>query len=113
MNHDNIIEDGTLTPQFLSEEEEALFAEVVLSDEAVTFLNTDLGRLIRGYAIERREEAKEALLAADMDTEEGRNQIKAAQFQAAVANQFLQFIQEALSRGDMAHQQLLQMREQA
>lgn len=113
MDLKNIIEDGIPTPQFLNEEEEALFAEVVLGDEAVTFLNSDLGRALRGYALQRREEAKEALLAADMDTHEGRQQIKAAQFQAAVANQFLQFVQEALSRGEMAHQQLLQMREQA
>lgn len=113
MDLKNIIEDGIPTPQFLDEEEEALFAEVMLGDEAVRFLNTDLGRLLRGYALERREDAKEALLSADPDTETGLQKIKAAQLQAAVANQFLQFVQDALSRGEMAHQQLLQKREQA
>lgn len=113
MDNDSILDDGLVTPQFLNREEEALFAEVLLGDEAVTFLNGDLGRLLRGYALQRREEAKEALLAANPDTESGREQIKAAQFQAAVASQFLSFIQEAIATGEVAHQSLLQLREQA
>lgn len=110
---DELIADGLMTPQFLSDEEEALFAEVLLGDEAIRFLNSDLGRVMRGHAQERREAAKEALLTANPDTDKGREAIKAAQFNAAVADQFLTFVRDAISSGEVAHQSLLQMREQA
>uniref|UniRef100_UPI0026174BB5 hypothetical protein n=1 Tax=uncultured Halomonas sp. TaxID=173971 RepID=UPI0026174BB5 len=99
------------TPEFLNAEEEALFAEFMLGEEAIRFLNSDLGRVMRGFALMRREEAKEAILHADPDAEDGRQKIKAAQFQAAVADQFLTFVQDALSAGDMAEQNLKQMRD--
>ena len=110
---DDILEEGVPTPQFLNAEEEGLFAEVMLGDEAVRFLDSDLGRVLRGYAEVEKEHAKEALLTADAETPEGRTEIRQAQFRAAVANQFLGFIRDALSQGEVAHQSLLQMREQA
>lgn len=105
------LDEANLTPEFLNAEEEALFAEFMLGEEAIRFLNSDLGRVMRGFALMRVAEAKQAALEADIDTDEGRRQIKAAQFQAAVADQFLTFVQDALSAGDMAEQNLQQMRQ--
>lgn len=96
---------------FLDAEEEALFAEFLLGDEAIRFLDSNLGRTLRGFARMRKEEAKEALLCADPDTEDGRRAIRAAQFSAAVADQFLSFVQEAIAAGESAEQNLKLIRE--
>jgi len=111
MDHEKIaIEDGLLTPQFLSRAEEELFAEVMLGDEAVTFLNTDLGRVLRGYAMQEMEKAKDALASVPAWRT---RKIRKLQFDYAVANQFLSFVQEALVRGKVAEQNLTSMREQS
>lgn len=109
------LDEGELTPQFLNDEERALFAEAKLGDEAVAFLDSDLGRYLRGCAMQRRAAARDALVSpeADPDTPEGRNKIREARFQAAVADQFLEFIREAVTTGEVAFQSLKQMRDQA
>lgn len=108
MNHEDIaITDGELTPQFLNRVEEALYAEVLLGDEAVTFLNSDLGRVLRGYALQEVEEAKDALLTCPWWR---KRKLQQLQFKAAVAKQFLGFIQEALIRGRVAESNLRAMR---
>lgn len=101
------LDEGRLTPAFLSNEEEALFAEALLGQEAIDFLNSDLGRVMRGYALQKREEAKEALLTTPAWR---RRRIQTLQFQAAVADQFLAFVREVVVRGDVAHQGLIAMR---
>ena len=100
-------DESTITPGFLSNEEQALYADALLGREAVEFLNSDLGRLLRGYAVQRREEAKEAL--ANVPAWRKRK-IQTLQFQAAVAGQFLSFVQEAVMSGKMAEQMITQMR---
>jgi hypothetical protein len=101
------IQDGILTPQFLSDAEESLFAEAVLGQNAIDFLNTDLGRVLRGYAEQELEISKQKLLKTPFWR--WRKIIKLQQ-RAAVAQQFLSFIQEALTRGRVAEQNLEQMR---
>lgn len=109
MNPDKIaLDEALLTPEFLSQEEEALFAEAMLGQEAVTFLNSDLGRVLRGYALQQREEAKEELLKT---APWRKRKIESLQFKAAVANQFLEFVREAVMRGEVAHQGLVNLRE--
>lgn len=111
MNHDQIaLDEARLTPAFLSREEEELFAHALLGEEAITFLNSDLGRLLRGYALQQRQEAAEALLKVPVWR---KRKIQQLQFQAAVAEQFLGFIQEAINNGEAAHQGLIQLRETA
>jgi hypothetical protein len=108
MNHEDIaVADGLLTPQFLNKVEEELYAEVLLGDEAISFLNSDLGRVLRGYAIQEVEEAKTALLTCPWWN---KRKLQRLQFRAAVANQFLGFIQEALIRGRVAESNLKAMR---
>lgn len=105
------IDGGIPTPAFLNQSEQTLFAEAALGEEATRFLESDLGRLMTGYAAERIEAAKNELLTADYNTEVGKKQIRDAQFKAAVASQFLCFVQEAVTVGETAYQQLKQDRE--
>jgi len=108
MNYEDIaISDAELTPHFLNKLEEELFAEVLLGDEAITFLNSDLGRVLRGYALQEVEEAKTALLTCPWWN---KRKLQRLQFKAAVANQFLGFVQEALVRGRVAESNLKAMR---
>lgn len=103
------LNEGELTPQFLSEEEEALFAEAMMRQEAIDFLNSNLGRLLRGMALQDVEDAKSALLGADPDDSKS---IRDIQFKAAVASQFLRFIQEVLNQGKSAEASLRQLRDE-
>lgn len=105
-----LLHDAEFTPQFLSNEEETLFAEAFLGREAIDFLNSDLGRVLRGYADQKISEAKDKLLDANPSSMLGRRKIQKLQFDAAVASQFLAFIQEALMRGNIAEQTLKQYR---
>lgn len=101
------IEDGLLTPQFLSKAEEELFAEAMLGREAIAFLNSDLGRVIRGYAEQELQQSKDKLIKTPFWRW---RKIIRLQQKAAVAQQLLSFIQEALVRGKVAEQNLEQMR---
>lgn len=105
--------EGHPTPEFLNAEEEAMFAEFLMGEEAITFLNSNLGRLMRGFAEQQKEAAKDAVLSANPCTPWGRRRIKKHQFEAAVADQFLGFIAEALQSGKVAEENLKQMRDQA
>lgn len=104
------IDDSLLTPQFISQEEEVLFAEAVLGDAAVTFLNSELGQLLRGFASQAREKAKEALTKVDPDHAA---KIRELQMRAAVADQFVKFVAEAVQQGEIAHNALINMRKEA
>lgn len=103
------LNEGELTPQFLSEEEEALFAEAMMRQEAIDFLNSNLGRLLRGMAIQEVEAAKDKLLEVQPDDVE---KIRSLHFKAAVANQFLRFLQEVLNQGKSAEASLQQLRDE-
>ena len=111
MKYEDIaISDAEITPQFLNKVEEELFAEVLLGDEAITFLNGDLGQVLRGYALQEIEEAKTQLLTCPWWR---KRKIEKLQFKAAVAQQFLAFVQEALIRGQVAESNLKSMRNEA
>jgi len=105
----DFIEQEHVTPKFLSDEEERLFAEVMLKEEAIKFLNSDLGKVLRGFAEQERREAAEALLKT---APWRKRRIQQLQFKAAVAGSFLTWIGEVLAMGDVAHQNLLQMRDE-
>lgn len=107
---EEMLGDGDMTPDFLDDEEKILFAEAMLGEEAIRFLDSDLGRVLRGYAEQEREAAKEELLRTPSWR---KRKIDRLQQRAAVADQFLAFIREALMRGEVAHGNLKQMRNQA
>ena len=105
---ESLINDAEFTPKFLSREEEALFAEAHLGIEARDFLNSDLGRVLRGYALQKIAECKDDLLKTPAWR---KRKIQQLQNEAAVADQFLSFIREALLRGSLAEQNLQQLRQ--
>ena len=108
------LDEAELTPKFLNEEERSLFAEADLGEQAINFLDSELGRFMRGMAIQDRSEALESLARpeADPDTDEGRNVIRQSRFKAAVANQFLDYLQSAVNSGEAAYQSLKQLRDE-
>lgn len=101
------LESGELTPQFINRQEEALFAEAMLGQNAIDFLNSDLGRLLRGYALQELMICQEKLLKTPFWR--WRKIIKLQQ-RAAVAQQFVQFVYEAIQHGEVAEQNMKQMR---
>jgi len=112
MSYEEGLLGGDITPEFLSREEEELFAEASLGVEAIRFLNSDLGRIMRGYALQEVEECKEKLLSVKPWTPWGKRKIFALQQRAAVANQFISFVKEALMRGQIAELSLKNLRDQ-
>jgi len=107
------LDDGMPTPEFIDSTEAELFAHAVLGEQAVDFLNSDLGRLLRGRAEQRKQDAKDAVIGINPMTPWGRRKIRKLQFEAAVADQFLQFIAQTVNDGRQAEQQLRQYRDQA
>ena len=105
--YSNQITAEDLTPDFLDKEEEALYSEFMLGQEAITFLNSDLGRLLRGMALQDEFEAATALLKVNPKDETA---ITKLQFKAKVAQQFTTYIQEVLGRGEVAEQSLREYR---
>ena len=98
--------EGDLTPEFLNRSQEELFAYVSLRHEAIVFLNSDLGRVLRGMAIQRKEHAKEEFLKTPLWR---KRKLAKLQWEAAVADQFLVFIQEVLQSGEAAEEAIIQM----
>lgn len=112
-NEREAVMDGQidLAPNFNTEREQQLFAEFMLGEEAIRFLSTDLGKLMHGYADQEVERIKNQLLKHNPDNIFGRRKINRLRFKAAVARQFLSFIQEAITRGEVAGERLNQERE--
>lgn len=104
---DEILRSGELTPEFINQHEQTLFAEAMLGEEAINFLNSDLGKVLRGYALQQMAECKNELLRTPWWRF---LKIQRLQFEARVAEQFLRFIAEALTNGESAYQQLKEMR---
>ena len=89
--------------EFHSDEERALFTEAKLGHEAITFLASDLGRLLQGRAEADIEAAKEELIRVSSHEV---NTIERLQFNAQVAEQFIRWIGEAIQNGHHAEQTL-------
>jgi hypothetical protein len=91
---------------FMDEAERALFVEASLGEEAHRFVHSDLGRLVLARAKEEIEQAKDALLAISPWSPLARRKLRAAQFKVSVAQQFPQWLAEAIQNADEAYQQL-------
>lgn len=92
----------------LNAEEQALFKDFAMGEQAREFLDSDLGRLIRGFAIQEMKEADIELREVDPTNAALICQL---QIKAARASQFLRFIQEAIQSGDQASEALIQNQE--
>jgi len=100
--------DGDFTPQFMDRVEESEFAKFVLGEECRRFLLSDLGKLLVGMAEQNRQEAMEAMIKTPLWR---KNRLRDLQFKAAVATQFLGFIQEVLIDAQAAEAMLENTRE--
>ena len=102
-----LAEDGTPI-QFIDDHEKALFHESKLGEDAIRFLDSDLGRLLRGRATLEIEDAQRQLLLVEP---EDTATIRQLQFKAATARQFITWIADAIRNGDNAYDQLKAMRD--
>ncbi len=103
MNNTAIDESGIT---FRNETERALFTEARLGQEAINFLSSDLGRLLQGRAQQEKEWAMNELLRTESHDE---HRIRTLQNKAQRANQFIQWIGEAIQNGKVAEQQIEDM----
>lgn len=90
---------------FQNENEEVWFAQANLGMQATDFLDTDLGKVLKGYAQQEIQECALALLTVKIHDEET---IASLQMRAMAARNFLRWIEEAIVTGENAHQMLLQ-----
>jgi len=85
------------------EEEETLIAVAEMGDRARQFLGTELGQFLMGCAGSEVDECARELLNVDPSDVE---KIRAIQMRAATADNFTEWVNEALTMGDMAFQQI-------
>lgn len=93
-------------PQYVIEEDDVLLAVADVGTKVVDFKNSEVGRLMFGYAAQEKQAAAELLLIVDpYDTKT----VQTVQNRAAVAMLFERFVEEAINSGEQAYQQLLQL----
>jgi len=98
--------DDLQTIQFSDMQEKALFAEAHLGEQAHTFSQSPLGRLMIGRAFEEIEQAKADALAIQWWSPFARRRLKQAQMRAQVAHLFIRWLEESKANGDDAYTQL-------
>jgi len=92
--------------ELFSGEELEMFALADLGEKAVGFRDSQIGRLMIGFALQEIREHANALLEVDpVNVDE----IRRIQQKAGVARLFLRFIEEAISSGEVAHEQIIIM----
>jgi hypothetical protein len=101
-------EPDDMTPTFIDEVEETFYAEVLLGDELRRFLESDLGRTLRGMATQDRNEAAFKMLEVKPDDVKT---IQELQFQARCAENFTNYLAELFNRSALAEQQLKDYRQ--
>lgn len=104
MTEDDLLAEYGLEPRkHLTEREKALYATAILGEDAIDFLQTELGQLLRGKALQKRHAALQALAKTPYWR---KRKIQRLQFEIAVAEQFLSFVQEAITSGQAAQKAL-------
>ena len=93
---------------FKNDEERVLFEEARLGQDAITFLQTPLGKWLQAVAMQEKQQSMEQLLEIDCTN---RLEIAKAQTNAKIADNFIRWIGEAIQNGRIAEQQLEEMDE--
>lgn len=100
--------EGQLTPEFLNKEEREQFMQADLGLDVLTFLETDAWIVLRGAALQDRQEAMEKLARISLwrwkDCRRLQNRI-------ALADMMLGYMAELMRNGELAEQTLKVMRE--
>lgn len=95
--------DTEEAPAFIDDRERELFAVAQLGIKTQQFMNTEVGRMMIGYAEQEIHMHALALLDVSPDDHE---KVQEHRFKAHVAMLFKQFLDEAINSGEAAYQQL-------
>ena len=106
MNDEDLMRDDE-SPEFDSQEEELLFGQAKLGEEARRFFDSDLGRYVRGCALQEIREAQDAMLKVSPWR---KRKIQQHQVKAASCRQAIAWLGEVIAMGDQAHFELLNRR---
>ena len=106
---EQILANGEVTPEFIDQEEETLFAIAAMGEEAHRFFHSDLGRYVTGAAKQDIQEIQEKLLTISPWR---KRKIQHLQNQAKAAQLAISWLAEVITNGDDAHQQLLARRDE-
>jgi len=97
-----------LNIEFISPQEREYFARAHLGEEAIQFLNSNIGKYLHGCAKQEVELLRDALEQHNPDSIFGRRKIRKLQKKAEVARYFMQWCAEVINDGEHAFQQLKQ-----
>jgi len=92
--------------EFISPQEREYFARAHLGEEAIQFLNSNIGKYLHGCAKQEVDTLRDALEECNPDSIFGRRKIRRLQRKAEVARYFMQWCAEVINDGEFAFQQL-------
>lgn len=98
--------------QFINEREREYFAEAVLGEEIRQFLTSSVGQFLHGCAQSEYDRCRDKMFEIDPYTIEGKKEYQKLKADAWAASHFLQWIVEAITRGNQAEVLLNQMRDE-
>jgi hypothetical protein len=92
--------------QFVDSQERLYFAEAHLGEEMRTFLLSNVGRLLHGRAKQEHEDAKDELMALELDAPDYRQRALQIHLRSLTARTFMRWCADAIANGEAAYQQL-------
>ena len=105
----NAFDEEVSSLSFIDDDEEACFRTAVLGTQTISFLETDLGRMIRRYAIADIKIAQGKLVNVDAADIE---KVRKLQMEANVPAALLAYIEEIIANGEQAEQELKQRQQE-
>lgn len=98
--------DDELQIEFISSQEREYFARANLGEEAIQFLNSNIGKYLHGCAKQEVEILRDAMEECNPDSIFGRRKLRRLQAKAQPARYFMQWCVEVINDGEFAFQQL-------
>ena len=96
--------------EFINDAEAMYFAEAVLGLEVKEFLTSTTGRFLHGCAKAEYDLARDKMFDTDPYTPEGKREYLRLKANAWAASHFMQWVVEAMNRGNEAEVQLNEIR---
>ena len=90
-------------PDFLDDNERAIFAEVVMGEEVIVFLNTDAGRMIRALV---KQDVRENIQSLKSTSAWRTRRIRDLQTTIHQGETILFYLADVIQRGEHAYNQL-------
>lgn len=92
--------------EFVSLQEREWFARAKLGEEAIQFLQSNIGRYLHGCAKQEVDTMRDALEQCNPDSIFGRRKIRRLQKKTQSARYFMQWCAEVINDGEFAFRQL-------